>query len=693
MRYAIAHPCSLTNQHKVVFMKSWILPLVGFLLLTSTVHAQLKSGIDPQGFDKTVRAQDDLFLHVNGEWIKHTPIPADKSNYGTIIELSDDSQARLREIVEEAARQDHEKGTDAQRVGDFYKSYMDEEKIEKLGIKPLRGELAKLDKLASITDVVRHFGYLQTVGVGTPIGFYVDQDDKDSTRYLAALVQSGTTLPDRDYYLEDDPKYEKARQALLAYVTRLFELAELPDPAGAAKTVLEIETRLAKVQWERTRLRDAEQRYNKYTTGELAKVTPTLDWKTFFTAADVAALAEVNMLTPSFFQGLETILAETPVAAWRQYLQFQIIDGYASALSRDFVDASFELHEKELAGIPEQKPRWKRAVDTTAGTRGFGVLGDAVGKLYVKKYFTADAKARMDVLVKNLLKTYEKSIDELTWMTPETKQRAQEKLAKITTKIGYTEKWRDYSELEIDDNLVGNLRRSAHVEYRRMIDKLGQPIDRTEWGMTPQTVNAYYNPGMNEIVFPAAILQPPFFDATVDDAVNYGSIGSVIGHEISHAFDDQGSKYDGDGNLQNWWTDEDREAFRKLTEQLVAQYADYEPLPGKRINGQLTLGENIADLSGMSIAFKAYQLSLDGKTSPVIDGWTGEQRFFLGWSQVWRRKYRDAEMVRRILTDPHSPSRYRANGPVMNLDAFYDAFDVKPGDQLFKPAAERIRIW
>lgn len=674
-------------------MKAWILPLIGPLLLSSPVNAQLKSGIDPKGFDKTVRVQDDLFLHVNGEWLKHTPIPSDKSNYGTIIELSDDSQSRLRAIVEEAAQQINKKGSDAQRVGDFYRSYLNEEKIEQLGIKPLRSELAKLDKLTSKTDVVRHFGYLQTAGVGTPIGFFVDQDDKDSTRYLAALVQSGTTLPDRDYYLEDDPKYEKARQALLDYVTQLFRLAELPDPAGAAKTVLDVEMRLAKVQWERTRLRDAEQRYNKYAISDLDKVTPTLPWRVFFAAADVDSLTEVNMMTPSFFQGLETILAEMPVSAWKQYLQFQVIDGYASALSKDFVDASFELHKKQLAGIPEQKPRWKRAVETTAGARGFGVLGDAVGKLYVKKHFTADAKSRMDVLVDNLLKTYQKSIDELTWMTPETKKRAQEKLAKITTKIGYTEKWRDYSRLEINDDLVGNLRRSAQVEYRRMVDKLGKSVDRTEWGMTPQTVNAYYNPGMNEIVFPAAILQPPFFDATVDDAVNYGSIGSVIGHEISHAFDDQGSKYDGDGNLQNWWTNEDREAFRKLTEQLVAQYAGYEPLPGKRINGQLTLGENIADLSGMSIAFKAYQLSLGGKKSPVIDSWTGEQRFFLGWSQVWRRKYRNAEMVRRLLTDPHAPSRYRANGPVMNLDAFYDAFDVKSGDELFKPAVERIRIW
>ena len=674
-------------------MKAWNLYLIGLLLLSSTAEAQLKSGIDPKGFDRTVRIQDDLFLHVNGEWIKHTPIPSDKSNYGTIIRVSDLSQIRIRAIVEEAAQKVQQNGTDAQRVGDFYKSYMNEKKIELLGVTPLSNELARIDKLASKTELMRHFGYLQAVGVSTPIGFFVDQDDKNSTRYLAALIQSGTTMPDRDYYLGDDPKYAEAREALLTYVTRLFTLADLSDPAGAAKSVLDLETRLAEVQWERTALRDVERRYNKYEIGELAKVTPTLDWQTFFAAADVNSLTEVNMMTPSFFEDLEVILAETPVAAWKQYLRFQLIDGYASALSKDFVDASFAFHQKQLAGVPEQKPRWKRAVEATAGRRGFGVLGDVVGKLYVRQHFTPEAKSRMDTLVKNLLKTYQKSIDELTWMTAPTKKRAQAKLAKIKTKIGYTEKWRDYSQLEIDDDLVGNLRRSAQVEHRRMIEKLGSPVDRTEWGMTPQTVNAYYNPSLNEIVFPAAILQPPFFDATVDDAVNYGSIGSVIGHEISHAFDDQGSKYDGDGNLQNWWTDEDRRAFRELTEKLVAQYAGYEPLPGRQINGKLTLGENIADLSGMSIAFEAYQLSLDGKTSAVIDSWTGEQRFFLGWGQVWQRQYRDEEMLRRLVRDPHSPSHYRANGPVMNLDAFYKAFDVKPGDQLFKPAKERIRIW
>ncbi len=371
--------------------------------------------------------------------------------------------------------------------------------------------------------------------------------------------------------------------------------------------------------------------------------------------------------------------------------------GLSSAvLPKDFVDAHFELHDKTIAGIPQQKPRWKRAVDATsgAGAGDFGVLGEALGQLYVKKHFPAESRRRMMELVNNLLKTYETSIHGLTWMTDATKKKALEKLSKITTKIGYPDEWRDYSKLEIKaDDLIGNMMRSAELEHNRQVDRLNKPVDRKEWGMTPQTVNAYYNPSMNEIVFPAAILQPPFFDANADDAANYGGIGAVIGHEISHGFDDEGSKYDGDGNLTNWWTDEDRKAFEELTGKLVAQYAGYEPLPGKKLNGQLTLGENIADLSGMAIAYKAYMMSLGGKDGPVIDGYTSSQRFFLGWSQIWRRKYREQEMVKRLLTDPHSPSEFRANGPITNLDAFYEAFDVKPGDKLFKPKEQRIQIW
>jgi predicted metalloendopeptidase len=428
----------------------------------------------------------------------------------------------------------------------------------------------------------------------------------------------------------------------------------------------------------------------------LAKLTPSLNWKAFFEATQAKDFDDVNVMTPSYFEELQRIVQTTPLETWKNFLKFKLIDDYAPMLSKALVDAHFDLHSKAIAGIPEQKPRWKRGVELISGNGAgdFGALGDVVGKLYVEKFFPPDAKAQMDVLVKNLLTAFGQSIDGLTWMTDATKVRAKEKLSKITTKIGYPDKWRDYSGLSVNpEDLMENYRSSRKVEYARMINKLGTPVDRLEWGMTPQTVNAYYNPSLNEIVFPAAILQSPFFNKDAEPALNYGGIGAVIGHEISHAFDDQGSQYDAEGNLKNWWTDEDRDAFKSLTERLVAQYSDYEPVTGKNVNGKLTLGENIADLSGLSIAYKAYQLSLDGQVPPKVAGWTGEQLFFVGWSRVWQRKYREAEMIRRLLIDPHSPSQYRANGPVMNIDAFYQAFDVKEGDRLYKPVNERIRIW
>jgi putative endopeptidase len=652
------------------------------------------SGIDPDGFDRSVRPQDDLFLHVNGRWIQRTEIPADKSNYGSFNALIDAAQANIRTIIEDAAREPQD--ANGQKVGDFFNSYMDEARVEQLGLAPLKAEIAKIDALFSGEQLLQHFAHFESIGAGSPIGFYVDQDDKDSTRYLAAVVQSGTTLPDRDYYLADDEKYVRAREALQKYVAQLFRLSGRSDGDAAATAILKLETELARVQWDRTELRDAEKRYNKYEVSKLDDLTPGLDWVTFFGAVGAVDLEELNVVTPSYFAGLQKIIDETPLTTWKQYLHFRLLDAYASELPKAFVDAHFELHDKELGGVPEQEPRWKRAVDATSGGSGnrFGVLGDAVGQLYVKKHFTETSRERMDQLVGNLLKAFEQSIHGLAWMTDETKQQALVKLSKITPKIGYTEKWRDYSKLEIrPGDLLGNVMRSAQVEHQRMLDKLGKPVDRTEWGMTPQTVNAYYNPGMNEIVFPAAILQPPFFDPEADDAVNYGGIGAVIGHEISHGFDDQGSRYDGDGNLRNWWTDSDRAAFEKLANQLVAQYAGYEALPGKTLNGRLTLGENIADLSGMAIAYKAYRISLGESGGSSIDGFNPSQRFFIGWAQIWRRKYRDAELVRRLVVDPHSPSHFRSNGPVTNLDAFYEAFDVKPGDRLFKPKAERIQIW
>jgi putative endopeptidase len=673
-------------------------PLAIFALVFATpVTAQEPAGdIDTSALDRSIRIQDDLYQHVNGTWLKTTEIPNDKSNYGSFIKLADLSQQRIRSLVERVAKGEHDRGTDQQKVGDFYKSFMDEELANRKGVEPLQSELRKISQLNTREEIWDYMGQLGKLGAGGPVGFFVSQDAKNSSRYICQLIQSGTTLPDRDYYLSQDENSAEARTALRSYIRKLFDLASIENSDLAAEQILDLETKLAEISWERVKLRDAEKRYNKHTFEELQQRTPGLDWASFFQAAEVKRPEEINVNTPSFFEGLETLLDQTPKETLVRYLQYKLIDAYAPYLSEDFVAANFGLYGRQLGGIPEQKPRWKRAVEATAGAGAgdFGVLGEVVGRLYVDKYFKPEAKARMEELVDNLLLAFGQSIDDLTWMSDETKVKAQEKLSKIGTKIGYPNRWRDYSKLEIEaDDLVGNIKRSNYVEYRRNIDKLGKPIDREEWGMTPQTVNAYYNPTKNEIVFPAAILQPPFFSMKALDALNYGGIGAVIGHEISHAFDDQGSRYDGEGNLNNWWTEADEKAFKKLTSQLVAQYETYEPLPGKNVNGKLTLGENIADLSGLTIAHKAYAIAREGKEPESKLGWNGDQLFFVGWSRVWQRKYRDAEMVKRLLTDPHSPSRFRANGPVMNIEAFYTAFGVKKGDALFKPESERIKIW
>ena len=662
--------------------------------VSSVVSEDLFSGIDPDGFDRKVRVQDDLYKHVNGRWLLNTAIPSDKSNYGSFSALADRAQANIRTIIEEAAKNPTD--ANSRKVGNFYKSFMNTDVIDEVGIAPLQESITAIRNLKNTEDVYRQFGRMQVQGVGGPIGFFVTTDAKNSSQYLAAIVQSGTSLPDRDYYLKDDEKYTQARAALKKYIETLFELAELSEYASSADAIIELETKLAKAQWTRTEMRNAEKRYNKYEVSDLPTLAASIPWAVFLDAVGVPDLQEINVMTPSFFEALEPIATSTELDTVKAYMTYHLLSTMAPVLSQPYVDASFNLYRKELAGVPEQQPRWKRAVNATsgAGAGDFGALGEAVAQIYVARHFKPEAKRSMDKLVANLLKAYEISIKDLSWMTPETKAKALDKLTKITPKIGYPEEWRDYSKLEVKaDDLLGNVRRSAEFEHQRMIDKLGKPVDKKEWGMTSQTVNAYYNPSKNEIVFPAAILQPPFFTADADDAVNYGGIGAVIGHEISHGFDDQGSKYDGDGNLENWWTDADKKAFEALADRLVAQFAGYEAMPGKTLNGRLTLGENIADLSGMAISLKAYELSLDGQDSPVIDETTGTQRFFFGWAQVWRRLYRDAELSKRLLTDPHSPSEFRANGPITNLDAFYEAFDVKPGDKLYKKPEDRIQIW
>lgn len=650
--------------------------------------------ISRQALDESVRPQDDLYQYVNGRWLESTEIPGDKSNYGAFTKLADLSQERCRTLIEELVSQMPEEGSDGRKIADFYLSFMNVDLVNEMSSVPLEEHLKKIDAIDSINGLMQHMATLQMIGVDTPFGVYVSQDAKNADRYAVHMIQSGLTLPDRDYYLDSDDRSGEARSALLAYVHTLFTLADRPHGKDEVATILAMETAIAKASWPRVDLRDADKRYNRIEFDQLSEMLPAADVPDWFAALGIPEQDYVIVNTPDFFKALAPMVTETfSLEQWKQYLSFRVIDSYQPYLSDAFVDAGFELYQKHLAGVEEQKPRWERAMNLIAGRGGFGTMGDAVGKLYVEKYFDAEAKAKMDRLVKNLLRAFGESIDGLTWMSDQTKIRAKEKLSKIRTKVGYTKSWRSYDALQVNAvDLFGNVMRSNTLEFQRDVAKLGKPVDREEWGMTPQTVNAYYNPGKNEIVFPAAILQPPFFSAESPTPLNYGGIGAVIGHEISHAFDDQGSKYDGDGNLNQWWTDADRETFGKLTARLVEQYNAYQPLPGKNVNGQFTLGENIADLSGLSIAFKAMQLESLDEDSQVA-GWSNDQLFFVGWSRVWKRKYRDAEMIKRLLTDPHSPSRYRANGPVTNMDAFYRVFNVKEGDALFTPPEQRITIW
>ncbi|WP_076416743.1 M13 family metallopeptidase [Shewanella sp. UCD-KL12] len=660
--------------------------------LTASVTQEVAkvSGVEKANFDKAVRHQDDFYYSVNGHWLANTPIPADKSNYGAFSVLYEQSQNALKKIIDETAvTPNKEAGSSAQKVGDFYASYMNTDLVEQLGISPLSEQLADIALAKDHNDIASLMGSLLISGVQIPFGFYVNNDAKNSTEYAVYMYQSGLTLPDRDYYLKDDEKFVSNRAAMNKYVAEIMAQAGSKDTQEIAASVAKIEQFIAASQWSRVESRDANKSYNKMDRAELYTKVPNFDFVQFSASANIDKVNEVIVRQPSYFEKFGSEFTKFSVKEWQDYLSFHLVDSYAELLSKNFVDLHFAFHSKTLMGIEEQKPRWKKAVDASDQ-----VIGELVGKEYVKQYFKPEAKERMEGLIQDLIKGFEVSINELEWMTPETKVAAQEKLSKFTYKIGYPDKWKDYTDLKIKaEQLVGNYKRYAKFEYKSMLDKLGKPIDRTEWHMTPQTVNAYYNPVMNEIVFPAAILQPPFFNMDADDAVNFGGIGAVIGHEISHGFDDQGAKYDGDGNLRDWWTDADREEFQKRGAQLSAQYGQYEALPGKHVNGDLTLGENIGDLGGLTVAARSYNLSLNGKESPIIDGLTGEQRLFIGWSQVWRRNYRDEELGRRLMTDSHSPSHFRAMGTPRNIPAFYQAFDVKEGDKMFLSPEQRVKIW
>ncbi|HEX2190713.1 MAG TPA: M13-type metalloendopeptidase [Longimicrobiaceae bacterium] len=647
-------------------------------------------GIDLSGMDRGVRPQDDFFRFVNGKWLERTAIPGDRSNYGSFSELADGSEAALRAIIEEAAAEkDAPAGSDRQKVGDYYLSYMDSARVEQLGIQPLRAELSRIAAVRDRSQLPATFAHLQRLGVQTPVGFGVWQDSKQADRYIVTLSQSGLGLPDRDYYFEEGQRFADARAAYLRYVETLLRLAGDHDPAGGAKAIMELETTLAKSHWERARSRDREATYNRFSVAGLDSLTPGFSWTEYVKAAGAEQTPAVVVRMPDYFQAMGRAVSEIPVETWKRYMTFKLVDDYADEMSRPFADAKFQYTGRTLQGLEQPSPRWKRGVSAVEGA-----MGQMAGKMYVERHFRPEDKARMEQLVSNLLAAFRQGIDELEWMSPETRARAQEKLAKFNVKIGYPDKWPDYSALEVRrGDLVGNVIRAAQFSHGRAIGRLGKPIDRTEWAMTPQTVNAYYSSTMNEIVFPAAILQPPFFNPSADDAVNYGAIGAVIGHEISHGFDDQGSRSDGEGNLRNWWSESDLGEFKTRTDALVAQYDAFTPLEGVNVNGRFTLGENIGDLSGMAVAYRAYKIATQGKEVPVIDGFTGDQRFFLGWGQIWRRKYRDANLRQRILVDPHSPSEFRANGPLRNFEPFYAAFGVKPGDKLYLAPEQRVKIW
>lgn len=651
-------------------------------------QAPLASGVIHAHFDDSVQPQEDFYRWVNGTWLEETEIPADRSNYGAFSVLDDRAEKQLRSMIETAAETDAAPGSDTQKIGDFYTSFMDVETVNALGAKPLAEEFGRIDALTSTDELPTLMAHHQLVNIGGIYGAYIWQDAKQSDQYTVYFVQSGTGLPDRDYYLEDTEDFARIRKAYRAHIEKMLTLAGIEAPATKAEAIFDLETELARVQWTKVDSRDISKTYNKVTVDELAKLTPNFDWATFLTEMGIE-LDAVVVAQPSFFEATSDLIANTDLATWQAYLKWQVIDDYAPYLSQEFVNGDFDFYGKTLRGTPEIRPRWKRGVAVVEES-----LGEVLGRIYVAEHFPPIAKARMERLVDNLLLAYEQSIKELEWMTDDTKAEALKKLATFKPKIGYPDKWKDYSALEVRaDDLFGNMVRSNLVESRREIAKLGGPVDPDEWHMTPQTVNAYYNPVANEIVFPAAILQPPFFNLEAEDAINYGGIGAVIGHEIGHGFDDQGSKFDGEGNLNNWWTDADRQAFDALGKQLIEQYNAYEPIPGYKVNGQLTLGENIGDLGGLSIAYEAYKLALNGRPAPVLDRYTGEQRLFIGWAQVWARKYREEALIERIKSDPHSPSEYRANGTLENVPAFHEAFNTRPGDGMWKAPEDRVQIW
>ena len=662
-----------------------------------------RSGLPLDGLDPAVRPQDDLDAHVNGRWAASYVIPADRAMDGPFRALYDEAERQVLDIITDAAATAGDGAADGveAKIGALYASFMDADAVAAAGVEPLRDDLAPIDGATSLAELTVALGASQRTGGASVVDLYVDNDAKDPDSYVVHLVQGGLGLPDEAYYREE--QHAGVREKYLPHVARMLRLVApvsgvvaAGDPEDLAARVVALESRIAAHHWDVVKDRDAELTYNALTLAELAERAPGFDWRAWAAAlgAPQGALDRLVVREPSFAEGLASLWGEVPLADWQAWATYHVVSSRAPYLTDELVEANFDFYGRTLSGAPEVRERWKRGVSLVQGA-----LGEAVGKVYVERHFPPSHKQRMDTLVAHLVEAYRASITELEWMGEDTRRRALEKLDRFTPKIGYPARWRDYAALEVRaDDLLGNVRRSHAVELDRELAKIGRPIDRDEWFMTPQTVNAYYNPGMNEIVFPAAILQPPFFDADADDAVNYGGIGAVIGHEIGHGFDDQGSKYDGDGRLVDWWTAEDRAEFERRTRSLVDQYAGYSPrqLGGSHhVNGELTIGENIGDLGGLSIAVRAYEIALGRPLgdAPVLDDHTGLQRLFIGWAHSWRTKGRDEEVVRRLAVDPHAPDEFRCNGVVRNIDEFYTAFDVQPTDALWLDPQDRVRIW
>jgi predicted metalloendopeptidase len=656
-------------------------------------------GVDLEARDTSADPGNDFFRHANGAWLDTYEIPEDLPFYGSFVKLYLRSEEQVREIIEETAGSDAEEGTPARKVADLYNGYLDVDALNAKGLESLEPYFQEVRAAGSHDDIAHLLARFDRIDGGgpfsgsgntTPFSFYIDQDEKDPTQYIPHFMQSGLGLPDRDYYLGDDnPRFVEARKVYAEYLEKLFIIAGKSEPSMRAERILALETRFAEAHWPSEDMRDIDKTYNKMSRKELQELAPDFPWTRYLGTVGFENQDEFIIMPPSAYAGMAKAFLETPVEVWQDYLDYRLLRNNAEFLPKEVDEVHFEFVSKALWGSEEQRDRWKRGVQFVNGSMGF-----AVGEIYVERHFTQTAKERIDELVANLIVAMGERLDGLDWMSEETKKQARDKLSKFAVKIGYPEEWRDYSKLEIKEgDLLGNAMRARAFAHDYEVAKLGKPVDRTEWFMSPQTINAYYNSGMNEIVFPAGILQPPFFDPYADDAVNYGGIGVVIGHEIGHGFDDQGRKSDGDGVLRDWWTEGDVERFKKKTDVLVEQYNKFSPLEGMTVNGELTLGENIGDLGGLEIAYHAYKLSLNGGEAPVIEGLTGDQRFFLGFAQIWRSKMRDEIMTQILAADPHSPPEFRVDGSLPNMDAWYEAFDVKPGDAMYLPPEERVRIW